>query len=110
MDHTGLEDELLQASSWSLPDREANSYDPVVLALASELHTGAEIEAAFAEDREPGELDLGEVLNESVPLAVSMSESIEHLRQAGHGMRRHRAIRANRPRAGASSRLVEHPG
>jgi AAA+ superfamily predicted ATPase len=77
--------------------REATAYDPVVLARASELHTGAEIEAAFvealhrafAEDREPGELDLGEVLNESVPLAVSMSESIESLRHWAKGRARH---------------------
>ncbi len=48
--------------------REVTAYDTVVLARASELHTGAEIEAAFVEalhrgfteDREPGELDLGE--------------------------------------------------
>ncbi len=77
--------------------REVTAYDPVVLARASELHTGAEIEAAFvealhrafAEDREPGELDLGEVLNESVPLAVSMSESIERLRHWAKGRARH---------------------
>jgi AAA+ superfamily predicted ATPase len=77
--------------------REVTAYDPVVLARASELHTGAEIEAAFVEalhrafpeDREPGELDLGEVLNESVPLAVSMSESIERLRHWSKGRARH---------------------
>jgi hypothetical protein len=77
--------------------REVTAYDPVVLARASELHTGAEIEAvfvealhrAFAEDREPGELDLGEVLSESVPLAVSMSESIERLRHWAKGRARH---------------------
>ncbi|MCB1206438.1 MAG: AAA family ATPase, partial [Verrucomicrobiae bacterium] len=77
--------------------RQVTAYDPVVLARASELHTGAEIEAAFvealhrafAEDREPGELDLGEVLNESVPLAVSMSESIERLRHWAKGRARH---------------------
>jgi hypothetical protein len=44
---------------------------------------------AFAEDREPGELDLGEVLNESVPLAVSMSEAIERLRHWAKGRARH---------------------
>jgi len=77
--------------------RDKTAYDPVVLARASELHTGAEIEAAyvealhraFVEDREPGELDLGEVLNESVPLAVSMSESIERLRHWAKGRARH---------------------
>jgi len=67
--------------------RDKTDFDTVILARASDLHTGAEIEAAFvealhrgfAEDREPGELDLGEVLNESVPLTVSMSESIERV-------------------------------
>jgi hypothetical protein len=76
--------------------REKTDYDTVVLARASELHTGAEIEAAyvealhraFAEDREPGELDLGEVLTESVPLAVTMAESIERLRHWARGRAR----------------------
>jgi len=80
--------------------REVTAYDPVVLARASEMHTGAEIEAAFvealhrafAEDREPGELDLGEVLNESVPLAVSMSEPIERLRHWAKGRARHASV------------------
>jgi SpoVK/Ycf46/Vps4 family AAA+-type ATPase len=105
--------------------RDKTAYDTVVLARASELHTGAEIEAAFvealhrgfAEDREPTELDLGEVLSESVPLAVSMSESIERLRhwgpRAGRGMRRRRtpAISSANWRAltkaGSPPRLVE---
>ncbi|MEX2580940.1 MAG: AAA family ATPase [Verrucomicrobiales bacterium] len=59
--------------------REKTAYDTVVLARASELHTGAEIEAAFVEalhrafteDRDPTELDLGEVLSGSVPLATT---------------------------------------
>ncbi len=71
-------------------------YDTVVLARASELHTGAEIEATFVEtlhrgfteDREPTELDLGEVLGESVPLATTMSESIERLRHWANGRAR----------------------
>ncbi len=76
--------------------REVTAYDPVVLARASELHTGAEIEAAFVEalhrgfaaEREPTELDLGQVLGESVPLAMSMSESIERLRHWAKGRAR----------------------
>jgi hypothetical protein len=96
-----LPDTRERAAIWDLViekyGREVTAYDPVVLARASELHTGAEIEAAFvealhrgfAEDREPGELDLGEVLNESVPLAVSMSESIERLRRWAKGRARH---------------------
>lgn len=88
--------------------REVTAYDPVVLARASELHTGAEIEAAFvealhrafAEDREPGELDLGEVLNESVPLAVSMSESVECLRQWARSRARHASAKEKQGRGG----------
>jgi ATP-dependent 26S proteasome regulatory subunit len=88
--------------------REVTAYDPVVLARASELHTGAEIEAAFvealhrafAEDREPGELDLGEVLNESVPLAMTMSESIERLRHWAKGRARHASAKETPGRKG----------
>jgi hypothetical protein len=88
--------------------REKTDYDPVVLARASELHTGAEIEAAFvealhrgfAEDREPTELDLGEVLCESVPLATTMSESIERLRHWSKGRARNAAMTARTGRSG----------
>jgi AAA+ superfamily predicted ATPase len=93
--------------------REVTAYDPVVLARASELHTGAEIEAAFvealhrafAEDREPGELDLGEVLSESVPLAVSMSESIERLRHWAKGRARHASTKEKPGRKGRKTDL-----
>ncbi len=93
--------------------REVTAYDPVVLARASELHTGAEIEAAFvealhrgfAEDREPGELDLGEVLNESIPLAVSMSESIERLRHWAKGRARHASAKESPSRRGRKLEL-----
>ena len=88
-------------------DRKNVSYDTVVLARASELHTGAEIEAGFIEalhkgftaDREPTELDLGEVLCESVPLATTMSESIERLRHWSKGRARH-ATHADRQASG----------
>ena len=87
--------------------REKVAYDTVLLARASELHTGAEIEAAFIEglhksftaDREPTEPDLGEVLCESVPLATTMSESIERLRHWSKGRARH-ATHADEPRNG----------
>jgi len=80
--------------------RQKTAYDTPVLARASELHTGAEIEAAFvealhrafAEDREPTELDLGEVLCESVPLATTMSESIERLRHWSKGRARNASL------------------
>jgi SpoVK/Ycf46/Vps4 family AAA+-type ATPase len=66
------------------------------LARASDRHTGAEIEAAyvealhraFTEDREPTELDLGEVLATSVPLATTMAEPIERLRKWASGRAR----------------------
>jgi SpoVK/Ycf46/Vps4 family AAA+-type ATPase len=88
--------------------RDRIGLDPAILARSSERHTGAEIEAAFvealhrafAEDREPGELDLGEVLNESVPLAVSMSESMERLRQWAKGRARHASAKEKQGRGG----------
>ena len=87
--------------------REKTSFDSVLLARASELHTGAEIESAFVEalhrgfvkDREPTELDLGEVLCESVPLATTMSESIEQLRHWAKTRARH-ATHADNPTNG----------
>jgi AAA+ superfamily predicted ATPase len=93
--------------------RDQIGLDPAVLARSSERHTGAEIEAAFvealhrgfAEDREPGELDLGEVLNESVPLAVSMSESMERLRQWARGRARHASAKDKQGRGG---RKLDH--
>ncbi|MCB1207645.1 MAG: AAA family ATPase, partial [Verrucomicrobiae bacterium] len=77
------------------------------------LHTGAEIEAAFvealhrgfAEEREPTELDLGEVLCESVPLAVSMSESIERLRHWAKGRARHASAKETPSRRGRKLNL-----
>ena len=95
-----LPDTRERAAIWDIViekyGRDKSAYDTAVLARSSELHTGAEIEAAFVEalhrgfveDREPGELDLGEVLSESVPLAVSMSESIERLRHWASGQAR----------------------
>jgi hypothetical protein len=88
--------------------REKSDYDTVVLARASELHTGAEIEATFvealhrgfAEGREPGELDLGEGLIESVPLATTMSESIERLRHWAKGRARNASMKGMTGRSG----------
>lgn len=100
-----------RASIWDIViekyGREKTTYDSVVLARASELHTGAEIEAAFievlhrgfTEDREPTELDLGEVLSESIPLATTMSEQIEQLRHWARTRARH-ATHADKPRNG----------
>jgi hypothetical protein len=96
-----LPDVKERAAIWDLVidrfGREKAAYDVVSLARSSELHTGAEIEAAFVEamhrafveGREPTELDLGEILSVSVPLATSMSESIERLRHWAQGRARH---------------------
>jgi SpoVK/Ycf46/Vps4 family AAA+-type ATPase len=89
-----------RASIWEIVvakyGRDPSLIETTVLARASERHTGAEIEAAyvealhraFAEDREPTELDLGEVLAVSVPLATTMAEPIERLRQWAAGRAR----------------------
>jgi len=100
-----------RAAIWDLViekyGRRKTDFDTVALARASELHTGAEIEAAFvealhrafAEKREPHEIDLGSVLCESVPLATSMAESIERLRHWAKGRARH-ATHADKPHNG----------
>lgn len=107
-----LPDSRERAAIWDIViakyGRDQTAFDPVVLARASERHTGAEIEGvfvealhrAFAEEREPAPLDLGEGLTASVPLAVTMSESIERLRQWAKG----RARPAAAPVAAASPR------
>ena len=112
-----LPDTKERAAIWDLViekfGREKTDYDPVVLSCASELHTGAEIEAAFvealhrgfAEEREPTELDLGEVLCESVPLATTMSESIERLRHWSKGRARHASTKETPSRRGRKLNL-----
>ena len=87
--------------------RQKTNYDTVCLARASELYTGAEIEAvfvealhlAFTEDREPTELDLGKVLNAVIPLTLSMPEAIERTRHWARGRARH-ASHDDRPQNG----------
>lgn len=113
-----LPDVRERAAIWDLVvtkfGREKAVYDSVSLARSSELHTGAEIEAAFvealhhafAQDRDPTELDLGEILATSVPLATSMSESIERLRHWSRGRARH-ASQSDRPQ---KSRRQHPPG
>jgi len=94
--------------------REKVAYDSVVLSRASELHTGAEIEAAFVEslhrafpeDREPTELDLGGVLSDSVPLATTMSEDIERLRHWAKTRARH-ATRPESVPSGKAKRMLD---
>jgi len=113
-----LPDVRERAAIWDLVvtkfGREKAVYDSVSLARSSELHTGAEIEAAFvealhhafAQDRDPTELDLGEILATSVPLATSMSESIERLRHWSRGRARH-ASHSDHPQ---KSRRQHPPG
>jgi hypothetical protein len=95
-----LPDTRERAAIWEIVvakyGRDPSLIETAALARASERHTGAEIEAAyvealhraFAEDREPTELDLGEVLAASVPLATTMAEPIERLRKWAGGRAR----------------------
>jgi hypothetical protein len=111
-----LPDTRERAAIWDIViekyGRDKAAYDTAVLARSSELHTGAEIEAAFVEalhrgfveDREPSELDLGEVLSESVPLATSMAESIERLRHWAGG--RARCASAKKEKQGRGGRKL----
>ena len=73
--------------------RKPDQYDIKALATASEGMTGSEIEqavvdslyGAFAEQREPGMLDLSRALTETVPLSKLMSEQIAGLRRWAQG-------------------------
>jgi len=73
--------------------RRADQYDITALAMASEGFTGSEIEQAvidslygsFAEQREPGMLDISRALSETVPLSKLMSEQITGLRKWASG-------------------------
>ena len=77
--------------------RNEGRFDHVMLARACETYTGAEIEqafieamhSAFAEHREPNELDVGDALCNMVPLASLMGEEIERLRRWAQGRARH---------------------
>jgi SpoVK/Ycf46/Vps4 family AAA+-type ATPase len=111
-----LPDTRERAAIWDIViekyGRDKAAYDTAVLARSSELHTGAEIEAAFVEalhlafteEREPTDLDLGEVLCESVPLATSMAESIERLRHWAGG--RARCASAKKEKQGRGGRKL----
>ena len=71
----------------------ADQYDITALAMASEGFTGSEIEqsvidslyGSFAEQREPGMLDISKALGETVPLSKLMSEQIAGLRKWAAG-------------------------
>ena len=71
-------------------------FDLVQLARAAEGLTGSEIESAFADalflafdrDREPGDLDVAQILTEFVPLSKLMAEQITGLRQWAKGRAR----------------------
>ena len=90
-----------RADIWELVirryDRNEARFDHVMMARACETYTGAEIEqafieamhTAFAEHREPNELDVGNALCNTVPLASLMGEEIERLRRWAQGRARH---------------------
>jgi len=74
-------------------ERKPEKFDVSALAMASEGLTGSEIEqavidslyGAFAEQREPGMLDISRALSETVPLSKLMSEQITGLRKWASG-------------------------
>lgn len=73
--------------------RDWSLYDTVALAKASEGFTGAEIEqgyidalyAAFAAGREPGMIEIGKAISDTVPLSKLMAEQIAGLRKWAGG-------------------------
>ena len=73
--------------------RDWSHYDTMALAKASDEYTGAEIEqayidalySAFSQNREPGMLDIGTALNDTVPLSKLMNEQIGSLRKWANG-------------------------
>jgi SpoVK/Ycf46/Vps4 family AAA+-type ATPase len=76
--------------------RNANEFDCVQLARATEGFTGSEIETAFvdalylafSENNEPGDLTIARVLNECVPLSKLMAEQINGIRNWSKGRAR----------------------
>ncbi|MDD2708130.1 MAG: AAA family ATPase [Verrucomicrobiae bacterium] len=76
--------------------RNPSDFDLGHLAKATEGFTGAEIEqafvdalfAAFAENKEPGDLSISEILTEAVPLSRLMAEQINELRKWSKGRAR----------------------
>ena len=76
--------------------RDPADYDLRQLARASAEFTGAEIEAVYLEamfagferQKEPTDLDIGVVVNESVPLSRLMAEQIAGLKQWAKGRAR----------------------
>ncbi len=81
-----------RASIWEIQiekhGRDPQEFDLVQLARITEGFTGSEIEnvfldamyAAFDEEKEPTDLTIAEVLNDSVPLSKLMAEQIQGLR------------------------------
>jgi SpoVK/Ycf46/Vps4 family AAA+-type ATPase len=76
--------------------RDSSRYDTLGLARGSDGFTGAGIEqayidamyAAFAAGREPGMLDIGKALSETVPLSRLMGEQVSALRAWAKGRAR----------------------
>ena len=91
--------------------RDPGGYDLDALAKASDGYTGSEIEQAFidalymafAQDREPGMLDISQALAETVPLSRLMAEEIAGLRKWAAG----RCRPATRPeKPGSTQRKI----
>ncbi|NDF00329.1 MAG: AAA family ATPase, partial [Verrucomicrobia bacterium] len=76
--------------------RDPEQFDLTQLARITDGYTGSEIEAAFtealflafAQEREPSDLDIAKVLTEFVPLSKQMAEQINGLRQWAKGRAR----------------------
>lgn len=91
-----VEREAIWAIQIGRYQRKPAAFDLKALAKASEGMTGAEIEqafvdalyAAFAENKEPGMLTLGQILAETVPLSRLMAEQIDALRKWAQGRAR----------------------
>ena len=76
--------------------RDPEQFDVTQLARITDGFTGSEIEAAFtealflafAQEREPSDLDIAKVLTEFVPLSKQMADQINGLRQWAKGRAR----------------------
>jgi AAA+ superfamily predicted ATPase len=105
-----LPDALERAQIWDIVirkyGRRETDYDTVVLARATEQHTGAEIEAiyvaamheAFAKSKEPSAKDIVKAMADIVPLAQLMDGQISALRHWAKGRAREAATRHAPPR------------
>ena len=99
-EHPVAGNECERESIWQLVitrhGRDPEQFDLTQLARITDGFTGSEIEAAFtealflafAQDREPSDLDIAKVLTEFVPLSKQMADQINGLRQWAKGRAR----------------------